>query len=569
MTVKITEDEYKGRLNTSNLKHGDRDIILSGDYTNLTTKARHTCNKCGYTWSVQPNNLLNGQNCPGCHQNGNTKSVDVLKKRIQDKYDRSGKNIKVVSVLRTNTVQIRLKQIVQVTLNCICGHVWETSYANACSTSGCPKCAGLVSTVEDLIEKLRLKFGDSLAYSKVEAKSLFDTVTVICPKHGDFSSKVIQLLQRKHGCIECAKEKVTKSHLWDTNRFIEEARRVHGEEYNYDSVIYQHSHTPVLVVCKKHGPWSVVPYNHLHSGSGCPSCSTTVSKPHKVFIEILDIKGVNYESNVRGLIGKKELDIYLPDNNAAIEINGSYWHSDLYLPKNYHYDKALACKKIGIRLIQFWDYEIYDKRSIVLSILRNLVGRSKRVFARKLTLCWLDTPVANLWFDAHHMQGRVYGSSKTVALLQGDKILCAAAFGSTRYSKLADWELLRFANHIGYSITGGASRLFKEFQRNFNPTSVLSYADLRYSQGGLYRNLGFVLHHKTPPNYIYTGNNERISRYKAQKHRLKHLLGSDFDPTLSEVENMKLHGYFRVYDAGNLCYLWNRGQEIIKDRASA
>lgn len=560
MTARVTEKEYKNRLNKSNTEHGARNVHLVNGYVNLTTKATHKCLNCGYTWEVKPYNLLNGQNCPGCHQNGNTKSVNVLKKRIQDKYDRSGKDIKVVSVLRTNTVQIRLKQIVQVTLNCICGHVWETSYANACSTSGCPKCAGLVSTVKDLIEKLRTKFGDSLDYSKVEAKSLFDTITVICPKHGDFSSKVIQLLQRKHGCIECAKEKVTKSHLWDTNRFIEEARRVHGEEYNYDSVIYQHSHTPVLIVCKKHGPWSVVPYNHLHSGSGCPSCSTKVSKPHTLLLDVLSSKDIIYETNVRGLIGKKELDIYLPDVNAAIEINGIYWHSDRYIGKQYHYDKALLCRKAGIQLLQFWDHEIHDKKRIVLSMVRNLVGKSRRAYARKLNLHWIDSHSANLWFDQHHLQGRPYGKVETVVLSQGDKILCAAAFGKSRYSKLAEWELLRFANCIGYTVVGGASRLLKEFQRKFNPKSLLSYADLRYSQGNLYRNLGFAFHHKTKPNYFYFGNNMRVSRYRAQKHRLQELLGLTFDPSLSETENMRIHGYYKVYDAGNLCFLWTEAQ---------
>ena len=44
---------------------------------------------------------------------------------------------------------------------------------------------------------------------------------------------------------------------------------------------------------------------------------------------------------------------------------------------------------------------------------------------------------------------------------------------------------------------------------------------------------------------------------KFQKHKLPQLL-ENFDPTKSESENMKEHGYNRVYDCGNRVYVRNQ-----------
>ena len=75
--------------------------------------------------------------------------------------------------------------------------------------------------------------------------------------------------------------------------------------------------------------------------------------------EYLDSLNVSHQDNIRGIIGPKELDIYIPDKKLAIECNGSYWHSiecgeDRSDP-NYHIDKYLKCKEKGIKLITIWD----------------------------------------------------------------------------------------------------------------------------------------------------------------------------------------------------------------------
>ena len=127
-------------------------------------------------------------------------------------------------------------------------------------------------------------------------------------------------------------------------------------------------------------------------------------------------------------------------------------------------------------------------------------------------------------------------------------------FGKSRFSKNAEWELLRFCNKLGYHIPGGAGKLLKQFERAYSPKSLISYADRRWSRGKLYEALGFKLDHLSPPNYWYWKNIENLqSRIKFQKHKLKNLL-EKFDESKSEVENMKDNGYHRIYDCGNLVF---------------
>lgn len=57
-----------------------------------------------------------------------------------------------------------------------------------------------------------------------------------------------------------------------TTQFIERARAVHGDRYNYDWAIYTHSLTPIQIGCPEHGVFTPTPNNHINSRSGCPQC---------------------------------------------------------------------------------------------------------------------------------------------------------------------------------------------------------------------------------------------------------------------------------------------------------
>ena len=96
--------------------------------------------------------------------------------------------------------------------------------------------------------------------------------------------------------------------------------------------------------------------------------------------------------------------------------------------------------------------------------------------------------------------------------------------------------------------------MLKHFERTYNPKSIISYADRRWSKGNLYSKIGFKQVSTSKPNYWYIVDGQLESRVKYQKHKLKNIL-EHFDESKSEVQNTKDNGYNRIFDCGNLVYV--------------
>jgi len=131
-------------------------------------------------------------------------------------------------------------------------------------------------------------------------------------------------------------------------------------------------------------------------------------------------------------------------------------------------------------------------------------------------------------------------------------------FGKTRFSKKYEYEMIRFCNKKFISIVGGASKLYKYFVRNYKPKSVVSYADRRYSNGSLYKQLEFEFSHYSNPNFWYFKNKNKLySRIKFQKHKQSKLL-ENFDKDKSASINMKNNGYLCIFDCGNIICVYKK-----------
>ena len=58
-----------------------------------------------------------------------------------------------------------------------------------------------------------------------------------------------------------------------TEEFIEDAKKIHGNRYDYSLVDYKNSHTKVKIICPIHGVYEQVPYTHMNAGGGCNKCA--------------------------------------------------------------------------------------------------------------------------------------------------------------------------------------------------------------------------------------------------------------------------------------------------------
>lgn len=120
-------------------------------------------------------------------------------------------------------------------------------------------------TQEEFIAKTKSIHGDKYDYSKVVFKNLTTKVEIICRKHGSFLQRPSDHLRGK-GCAECSGKK-----KMDKKSFIEKARKIHGDKYDYSKVEYKGNKVKVCIVCHEHGEFWQRPNDHL-SGHGCDIC---------------------------------------------------------------------------------------------------------------------------------------------------------------------------------------------------------------------------------------------------------------------------------------------------------
>ncbi|MCK9369653.1 DUF723 domain-containing protein [Candidatus Dojkabacteria bacterium] len=79
-------------------------------------------------------------------------------------------------------------------------------------------------------------------------------------------------------------------------KFLERARAVHGDKYDYSMVEYTAAHSKVSIICPEHGKFIQSPNNHISSKSGCPVCAGNIKSTVENFIlKAMEIHKGRYE----------------------------------------------------------------------------------------------------------------------------------------------------------------------------------------------------------------------------------------------------------------------------------
>ena len=292
----------------------------------------------------------------------------------------------------------------------------------------------------------------------------------------------------------------------------------------------------------------------------CNPLTKHVSYGEKKILEYVKSLSCGIIENDRKILNNKELDVYIPSHNLAIEHNGLYWHSELYYDKNYHLNKTIECQKKDIKLLHVFEDEWVDKGFIVKSIIKNQLGLiDNKIHGRKCSIKQITTEESRKFLNENHIQGYVNSSVK-LGLYYNNELVSVMTFGSLRKalgskSKEGDYEMLRFCNKLNTNVIGGASKLFKYFINNYNFEKIISYSDRRYFDGSLYEKLGFNFVHNTEPNYYYINNGKRENRFKYRKDIL---VKEGHNPNKTEHEIMLDRGIYRIYDCGNKKWVYEK-----------
>ena len=458
-----------------------------------------------------------------------------------------------------------VNSITKVTIICPEHGEFEQLPGNHTCGQRCFKCgrrasinSRMSSTVE-FIEKATIVHGDKYDYSKTEYVHNKQKLTIICREHGVFLQTPNCHL-KGNGCPICGKMSQHSGMFLSLDEFVEKSICLHGDKYDYSNVEYIHNKLFVKIVCKKHGMFEQKPQHHLR-GQGCRRCA--VSSCHMTILNILN--DFDIEINDRKVLEGRELDIFIPSENIGIEINGCYWHGHRKNKKLYgdprndenfsgmHVNKLKLAKDKNITLLQFWDHEINNKTDIVKSMILHRLKRSNKIYARSLKIISCDNSHISDFMNKSHLQGH-RNASVNYALIQNDEIVAVLNF--SKHSK-HEWEIIRYVCKLNHAIIGGFSKLLTRFKNDYNPNQIMTFADARYSVGGVYSSNGFEVIDHTDPNYFYVKNGDILSRQQCQKHKLHKFL-PNFKYELSETDNMLEYGYTKVYDAGHTKLIWNK-----------
>ena len=366
----------------------------------------------------------------------------------------------------------------------------------------------------------------------------------------DVQEKYKEANIRKYGVEYSAQSKIKNFNLYNDKNYIKENLFLDNRTPNSKAI--QEFFGISQSTCSRHLRELFKDEIHYNSGT---------SYSERELQEYVKALSQNVICNDRTIINPKELDIVIPDVGLCIEYDGSYWHNAEIKGPNYHLNKTKMCSEKGYQLFHIFEF---DDIEIWKSMISNKLNLNTTIYARKCVIQELKYSQVKDFLDENHLQGTCT-SKINLGLFYNDELVEVMTFGKPRFNRNYDYELLRLCTKKFYSVIGGASKLFKYFISNYKG-SIISYANRRFSNGNIYRQLGFNELKASNPNYFYSKGDIVLTRYQCQKHKLKGLFDKGildtYSPELTESEIMNRNGYFRLYDCGNLVFEYKNSINI-------
>lgn len=234
----------------------------------------------------------------------------------------------------------------------------------------------------------------------------------------------------------------------------------------------------------------------------------------------LDEEGIEYEHDNRKILGGKELDIYIPSKNVAIEVNGILWHSSKYKDNSYHINKYKLCKSKGIRLITLWE----DQLKSMPDICRDIVMRSLGKYSIDINCSECDV-VNNIDVNEFLKENSLIQFDDTQYIIgykYDDKLI--AVLGFDKYGD--DCKIKYYVIKNGYFINDGLGYLINMLHKQYKKLYVNIHND--YEDIDQYIKLGFIQTQLSDPKRYFVRSDKSI--------RVKEITDS--------------YKYYEIYDCG-------------------
>lgn len=293
----------------------------------------------------------------------------------------------------------------------------------------------------------------------------------------------------------------------------------------------------------------------------CKICNPTeVKYESKEEVTVRDFIAEIYNGSIRArdrsTINPYELDIVLPELGIAVEYCGLYYHSEKAAegrgyPRgwSYHEKKMRAANAAGLRLITIFSDEWNLKQEIVKNKLRSIVSTSvPGIGARRCTVKIITRAEATEFHNTNHIQGAPTRLKTNVGLFYNESLVAVGSFNVSNN----ETTLSRYSSSL--RVIGGCSKIIKFFVKHHPVDSIVSFADLRWSQGDMYSQMGFIEVSRVPPMQSY------VAKGYAMRYDKRAFPRSKINPENSEVtewQRMQELGYDRIWDCGKIKFRLN------------
>lgn len=198
-------------------------------------------------------------------------------------------------------------------------------------------------TKEEFIEKAKQIHGDEYDYSLVDYVNSETKVKIRHIKCGhifEVTPNNHASAKNKCGCPECYGKKA-----YTTNEWIEKAKGIHGNKYDYSNVQYINAKTKVCIICPEHGEFWQSPRKHI-SGQGCPKCENGQRLTQEEYIKrVMGTHGDKYDySKIVYVNSLTDVDV-ICHKHGAFKVNARRFlngqgcpkcHSEETTPPNRH-----------------------------------------------------------------------------------------------------------------------------------------------------------------------------------------------------------------------------------------
>lgn len=344
-------------IDANKMHNNEFDYTLS-NYINKSTKINIFCKIHGVFIQLPEKHLL-GQKCPKCRGKINTVDfITIANKTHNNTYDYSKTNY-----INNNT---------DVIIICSIHSEFTKNPYQHLKGAGCQKCKGYLLINEEFIEKCKKIYNNKYDYSIVNYINCLQKIDIICVKHKEIFKQSPTKFINGRECPKCLNESKKNNLRLTQDKFLQKCRQIHDNLYDYSKSIYVDYCTKVIIICKKHGEFNMIPQYHLINKSGCPLCVNKTET--KLLTKMLNFyPSIKYQINHQWCKNEKTnkylpFDFIIEDHKIIIELDGEQhlkqvrnWDPPQITQQKDKF-KMLCANKNNYSVIRILQKDVYDDK---------------------------------------------------------------------------------------------------------------------------------------------------------------------------------------------------------------